>query len=310
MHLAEGTLPLPLAAAGWAALLPALAWGLPPLRPGSDAPRSPLLPAAAGLLFAATLLPLPVPGVGATSHLCLTPALALLLGPRALIWPVTLSLLLQALFFAHGGLTTLGANALTLGALGPAVALGVAGALRGLGAPKAATVGLACALGDLAVYLGDAAWLAAALAPAAPPARTFTAVVLGFAPIQGPLAVLEGVVSVALLRGLAARRADVVPPWLRGAGRQLGGLGAWIALVLLTGCAMPPLDEAVFAQVAEAGGRPPQPAMVDWSGGELGLAVGILAPFAAGFAAGRAWERLRAGPAPASGAAAGGADAG
>ena len=34
-------------------------------------------------------------------------------------------LLLQALFFAHGGLTTLGVNTLTLGVLGPIVTIGL-----------------------------------------------------------------------------------------------------------------------------------------------------------------------------------------
>ena len=71
------------------------------------------------LLFAATLLPLPMPVVGATSHICRTPALALVVAARRMVWSTFFVLLLQAVFFAHGGLTTLGINTLTLGLLGP-----------------------------------------------------------------------------------------------------------------------------------------------------------------------------------------------
>ena len=58
--------------------------------------RKPLSTMAFALCFAMTLLPIPVPIAGASSHMCATPLLALLLGPRIICFPVFGVLLLQA----------------------------------------------------------------------------------------------------------------------------------------------------------------------------------------------------------------------
>ena len=44
-----------------------------------------MIAAVTSVLFAATLLPLPVPVVGATSHICLTPLFALIVGVRRVV---------------------------------------------------------------------------------------------------------------------------------------------------------------------------------------------------------------------------------
>ena len=124
MHIAEGILPLTHALA-WAALAaPLVALSAHRvarlLREGDGAERA-LLGMAGALTFAVTLFPVPVPIAGVTSHMCATPVLALLLGPRRMVLPAALTLLLQAILFAHGGLTSLGANVLTLGVVGPLV---------------------------------------------------------------------------------------------------------------------------------------------------------------------------------------------
>lgn len=288
MHLAEGTLPLTQALVWSLPAAGAVAWSIAGHRaastpkPSSDGHRA-LLATAIPLLFAATLLPLPVPVMGATSHICLTPLLALLLGVRAVIWPTAFVLLLQALFFAHGGLTTLGANVLTLGVLGPTVAVLVAGGLRRLGLRPALVIGIACTVGDLAVYVGDACLLAVGLASQVAPATTWITVVVGFLPVQGPLAVLEGVLSAWIFGLLVRRRPELVP-------RRL-----WLAVaaVLLVGCGYEGIDGSVFGAVAEGAGHAPQASLVDLSEGELGLAMNILVLFSLGFLAGRGFERLR-----------------
>lgn len=297
MHLAEGTLPLT-QAIGWsAAAAAAVAWSIRgEYRARRDAETpSVVLVGVTSLLFAATLLPLPVPVVGATSHICLTPALALIVGVRRIIWPTFFVLLLQALFFAHGGLTTLGVNTLTLGVLGPLVAVGLWTSLRRLGAGSAISLAIACGVGDLGVYAMDAVVLAAALADAAAPMTTFTAVLLGFAPVQVPLAVLEAATSVAIVRLLATRRPDLLPDALRTL-RKAPLAGASIAILLLgvglSGCSYEGIDGTVFGATAASAGRAPTDSIVDLSQGELGLAMSILILFGLGFIAGRSWERL------------------
>ena len=303
MHLAEGVLPLGQALLWSAVAAPVLAWSLRGERHPSGeqaelAEQTTLVAGATSLLFAVTLLPLPVPVVGATSHICLTPLLAILIGLRRIVWPTFFVLLLQALFFAHGGLTTLGINLLTLGVVGPLVALAVAGVGRRVGMPPLAVIGIACATADLAVYVVDAAALAAGLAASIPPARTFTAVVLGFAPIQVPLAMLEAAISIGLVRLLARRRADLLPAWLRSArctardrSKQVVLLAVTI-MVLVSGCRYEGIDASVFGAAAAAAGRPPLASMLDFSVGELGLAMSIIVLFCCGFVAGRTYERL------------------
>ena len=188
MHLAEGMLPLD-QAIGWSVCAaPALVWSIRgEQRARLETSSSPVIMAGVtSLLFAATLLPLPVPVVGATSHICLTPVLAVVVGVRRIVWPTFFVLLLQAVFFAHGGLTTLGVNTLTLGLLGPLVTVGLWTLLSRLGANSGVALGFACGLGGSSVYVADAVVLAAALSDVAEPMTTFTGVLLGFAPVQVP----------------------------------------------------------------------------------------------------------------------------
>ena len=300
MHLAEGTVQLGHAVLLACAAAPLLGWSLRGAlsdAQADDSSRS-MVAGATSLLFAATLLPIPVPVVGATSHICLTPLLALLLGLRRVIWPTFFVLTLQALFFAHGGITTLGANLLTLGVAGPAAGLALAMMGRGLGLHPAPIVGVACAIGSLVVYLADAVILAVSLSTLAPPQETFMAVLLGFAPIQLPLAVLEGFIAVGICRLLDLRRPDLLPKSLRGISAPAQPKVLNIALLaiclflVLPGCSYVPMDDAVFSASAESAGRPVSDILLDFSGGEVGLAASLLIPFILGVVAGRSWERL------------------
>ena len=300
MHLAEGVLPLNQAIAWSTLAAPTVYWSLRrEQRTRRNAPSSSVIMAGAtSLLFAGTLLPLPVPVVGATSHVCLTPVLALVVGVRRIVWPTFFVLLLQAVFFAHGGLTTLGVNILTLGLLGPLTTAGLWALLRRLGVDGALGLALACGVGGLSVYVADAVVLAVALSDVTLPATTFGAVLLGFAPVQIPLAVLEAVASVGIVRLLATRRPDLLPSSLRSLRSVSAPLASAMLLLLatgLSGCAYEGIDGTVFGATAEEAGRPPAESIVDLSQGELGLAMSILILFGMGFVAGRSWERVFAG---------------
>ena len=303
MHLAEGTLPLSHAAGWGVALAAALVWSArarraPAATPDQEAAQRALQVTATSVMFAATLLPLPVPVAGATSHLCLTPAMALLFGASRVLVPAVGVLLIQAVFFAHGGLTTLGANALTLGLVGPLVAVGLARALRPL--PRAWRVGLAAGLASLSIYAADALILSLGLKAHAPMSQTSVALLLGFAPVQLPLALVEGALTAWMLAAIAKRRPGLMPPWwsLPGPTPQGSPGGAllivWLVVAAagLSGCAYEGLDGQVFGAIAARHGRAPQPSALDLSGGELGLLVSVATLFVMGFAAGRGFERL------------------
>ena len=138
MHLSEGILPLKHAVASSCLVSPFLIDGYRSHKRlqslDSESAQKPFLNMAIAICFAMTLLPIPVPVVGASSHMCATPLLALVLGPRLAVLPAFGILLLQALFFffAHGGISTLGANVLTLGVVGPGCVTVSFQCLRGL----------------------------------------------------------------------------------------------------------------------------------------------------------------------------------
>ena len=159
MHLSEGILPIDQALTWSALTVPVVLWSIrgEGIARKEEPSSSVLMAGATSLLFAGTLMPLPVPVVGATSHICLTPLLALIVGIRRMVWPTFFVLLLHAMFFAHGGITTLGVNTLTLGLFGPLVTVGLWGVFKRAGLNGAVGLGLACGIGGLSVYVIDAA---------------------------------------------------------------------------------------------------------------------------------------------------------
>lgn len=297
MHLAEGMLPIS-QAFGWSAVtLPVLIWSVrgEQQEQKENSSSSTVMASVTSLLFAATLLPLPVPIVGATSHICLTPLFALIVGLRRIIWPTFFVLLLQAIFFAHGGLTTLGINTLSLGVFGPLVTIGIWKILLRLGANSTVGLGVACGIGGLSVYILDALILAFALSETVHPTTTFISVILGFAPVQVPLTILESVISIKIVQLLQNRRKDLLPPILSTLQKSSIPVGTVLLILFsstLSGCDYEGIDGTVFGTTAEMAGRPPTDSIIDFSQGELGLAMSILILFGLGFVAGRSWERL------------------
>lgn len=77
----------------------------------------PIMGLLTALFFAAMMMNYPVFG-GTTAHLLGGASIGLILGPFAGCISVTIILVLQALLFGDGGLTTLGANVLNIGIIG------------------------------------------------------------------------------------------------------------------------------------------------------------------------------------------------
>jgi cobalt/nickel transport system permease protein len=160
VHIADGVLPPAIWLATSAAALPLIVWSSWRLR-DAEVSRLGVLSAA---LFVASQIHIPL-GPGSV-HLLLNGLAGALLGRRAVL-AIAVSLTLQALFFAHGGLTTLGVNtlvlalpAVTAGYLFPTVSRRLAksaGFVLGF-----ATAGVTVGLNVLTIAFGtDAGWPAA-----------------------------------------------------------------------------------------------------------------------------------------------------
>ncbi|MBW4595998.1 MAG: energy-coupling factor ABC transporter permease [Brasilonema angustatum HA4187-MV1] len=197
MHIMEGFLPPGWAIFWWVVALPFFILGLRSLtRITTATPELKLLLALAGA-FTFVLSALKMPSVtGSCSHPTGTGLGAVLFGPLAMSVLGSLVLLFQALLLAHGGLTTLGANAFSMAIVGPFVAFWLYRLVMRSGKQRLA-IFLASAVADLTTYIVTSVQLALAF-----PAATggFMASFIKFAGIfavtQVPLAISEGLLTV------------------------------------------------------------------------------------------------------------------
>ncbi len=107
MHIADGVLSTPVAAATSAATAAVLVYSVKGIKE-EEIPKTSLM---AGVFFAVSLISIPVGP--STIHPLFAGLLGVILGRRAPL-AIFVGLLLQAVLFQHGGLTTLGANTLML----------------------------------------------------------------------------------------------------------------------------------------------------------------------------------------------------
>ncbi|EPY00661.1 energy-coupling factor ABC transporter permease [Magnetospirillum fulvum] len=207
MHIMEGFLPAAHAVAWGCVAVPFVAAGAWKLKKiVIERPEARLQLAAAGG-FAFVLSALKLPSVtGSCSHPTGTGLGAVLFGPSVMALLGSIVLLFQALLLAHGGLTTLGANIVSMAVVGPWVAYGLWRASTALKLPHAVGIALAATLGDLATYIVTSAQLALAFPdPVSGFGGAFAKFAGIFALTQVPLAIAEGLVTVVVINALVGR---------------------------------------------------------------------------------------------------------
>jgi cobalt/nickel transport system permease protein len=155
-------------------------------------------------------MPIPVPSAGTSSHPCGTGLAAILIGPGLTVVVASIALTLQALFLAHGGLTTLGANIVAMGVAGAYVGYGVYWITRRLGIPWVMAAFLAGLLSDWATYAMTSFELAAALHGGGSFSGMFTLILLAFVPTQLPLGILEGIICAGALKFVRSRKPELL----------------------------------------------------------------------------------------------------
>lgn len=160
--------------------------------------------------FSFVLSALKIPSVtGSSSHPTGTGLGAIMFGPLAMSVLGSVVLLFQALFLAHGGLTTLGANAFSMAVAGPFAGYGVYRLAARRGGKQKLAVFLAAAIADLTTYLVTSFQLALAFPAAAGgiPA-SFVKFAGIFAVTQIPLAISEGLLTVLVWNWLLTYNRD------------------------------------------------------------------------------------------------------
>ncbi len=212
MHLADGVLPAAWCAVWGVVAVPFVAVALRKWdrERAAGLGNTPLVAMLGAAVFAISCMPVPVPTAGTCSHPCGTGLAAIFVGPSRAVLLTVVALILQALFLAHGGITTLGADVVSMGVAGSFAGYGVFLLARRMGASLGVAAFMAGLLSDWATYSVTSLELALGLHGDRPVLPLFLTVGAAFIPTQLPLGILEGLMTAGAVRVLARRRPDLL----------------------------------------------------------------------------------------------------
>jgi cobalt/nickel transport system permease protein len=204
MHIMEGFLPLGWAIFWWVVAIPFWVIGFIQIRKliAEKPQQRIMLGLAGGFIF--VLSALKIPSVtGSSSHPTGTGLGTMLFGPFVTGILGTIALVLQATLMAHGGFSTLGANAMSMAIGGPLVAYFLVWLPLKKKTPTWLSVGLTAFVADLFTYIITTTELALAFPD---PVSGFSGSWLTFAGIfavtQIPLAIGEAILIVLIFNAL------------------------------------------------------------------------------------------------------------
>ncbi|MCX7749727.1 MAG: energy-coupling factor ABC transporter permease [Clostridia bacterium] len=115
MHMADALISPVAGGVMWAAAAGVSLHSIQKIRKDLDETKIPLMGVMGAFVFAAQMINFSIPGTGSSGHLGGGLLLAVLLGPHAGFLTMASILIIQALFFADGGLLALGCNIFNLG---------------------------------------------------------------------------------------------------------------------------------------------------------------------------------------------------
>lgn len=212
MHIMEGFLPSPWWQIWYVVSMVVVIYGIYKLNKLVSEKREilPLLAVAGAFIFVLSSLKMPSV-TGSCSHPTGAGVSAIIFGPAITSVLGIIVLIYQALFLAHGGITTLGANVLSMGIIGPVVSYIIYKAGMKANLNFYLVVFLAATIGDWATYVTTSIELALAF-PAAVGGvmASFEKFAAIFAITQVPLAIIEGAVSALLFKYVINVKSDIL----------------------------------------------------------------------------------------------------
>ena len=221
------------------------------------------------------------------------------------IFVTSIALLIQALFLAHGGLTTWGADIASMGIAGSFAAYFIFRLLRKFNFPLFVCGFGAGLFADWATYATTSFELASALHGAKPMFPLFMTILVAFIPTQLPLGILEGFLTGGMVVFVYKRRPDILASLgvIKKSAKPVINQGLKIILILLISSVLTipitfaqdkwgGVDESVVEKVAEEHGRIAWTPFINTDQGDLLLFVFLLAGAAGGFAMGFFWRKL------------------
>lgn len=212
MHIMEGFLPSPWWFIWFVLVAPFVIYGIYLINKLVKQNREilPLLAVAGAYIFVLSSLKLPSV-TGSCSHPTGTALGAIIFGPFVTAVLSFISLIYQALFLAHGGFTTLGANTFSMGVVGPIFGFILYKALMKAKINFYIAVFFAATFADWFTYVMTSIQLALAFPAAEGGVMTsFTSFATVFAVTQVPLALMEGVLTALLFKYVIQVRSDIL----------------------------------------------------------------------------------------------------
>jgi cobalt/nickel transport system permease protein len=220
MHMADALISPAVGAAMWLATAGLIAYSAKKVKEEADDRKVPLMGVLGAFIFASQMLNFSIPATGSSGHLGGGMILAILLGPYAAFLVMASVLIVQALFFADGGLLALGCNIFNLGFFPCFVAFPfIYKKIAGVNpAPKRIMTGSIIA-GIVALQLGAFSVVLETVFSGISelPFRTF---VLLMQPIHLAIGIVEGLVTAAVVIFVWKARPEIL-----GAARQSEPIG-------------------------------------------------------------------------------------
>lgn len=238
MHMPDALISPAVGGTLWVAAGGTISYCARKVRQDLDERKVPLMGVLGAFVFAAQMINFTIPGTGSSGHLGGGLLLAVLLGPHAAFLTIASVLVVQALFFADGGLLALGCNIVNLGFFPAFVAYPlvyriIAPSGSGQGRSTAAAVAAAVVglqLGAFSVVLETVASGISAL--------PFSSFVLLMQPIHLAIGIVEGLVTAAVVGFVAKAHPEIIGATPRSV---TGGSGfrpvvvSLLALAVITG---------------------------------------------------------------------------
>jgi len=227
MHMSDALLSPAVGGAMWAATAGAIAYSSRRVKQQNDDRLVPLMGVLGAFVFAAQMINFSIPGTGSSGHLGGGLLLAILLGPHAAFLTLASVLVVQALFFADGGLLALGCNIFNLGIFPCFIAYPLIYKTLVKKESPPGTIVLASLLGAVIGLQMGAFGVVLETSLSGISALPFMSFVLLMQPIHLAIGIVEGLVTAAVILYVRSLQPDLlqstaeVSPLKTGGGRRV-----------------------------------------------------------------------------------------
>jgi cobalt/nickel transport system permease protein len=207
MHMADALISPAVGGTMWAATAVLTVYSARKLKEEMDDRKVPLMGVMGALIFAAQMINFTIPGTGSSGHLGGGLLLAVLLGPHAAFLTMASILTIQAMFFADGGLLSLGCNIFNMGFFPCFIAFPLVYKRIAASGPKSI---FAAALAASIAALGiGALGVVVETVFSAISELTFRTFVLLMLPIHLAIGVVEGLVTASIIGFVSRTRPEI-----------------------------------------------------------------------------------------------------